>query len=311
MFALSEDCPVCLFLWTLAVYILWLYFWGCISKLVYHWTQWLFWGFLWYYSSLEWWLRSCKIEYKLFWNKNQDNGIQYVGIWSQFERATPATSPNMQGRLVTVHWKNVRSIWLISLHIAVFMSIEYKIFDRVFIYFARLNLKKVCITGMRWITGFWIRWVEDEHRFIAILVAFVPHCLYCNYQAELNMGIGLRVYTGPDTPAWVYAEGVFYNFWSPWSWLPEKTKVPEIRLNCSNPNEHSHDCWDDASFPYYPDPLYQVSSWLHQLKARSFFLLLFQELYFGFIREFHNHLETLPSIIRDNILFIQVTFYVE
>ena len=31
-----------------------------------------------------------------------------MGIWSQFERATPATSPNMQGRLVTVHWKNVR-----------------------------------------------------------------------------------------------------------------------------------------------------------------------------------------------------------
>ena len=23
------------------------------------------------------------------------------------------------------------------------------------------------------------------------------------------MGIGLRVYTGPDTPNWVYAEGVF------------------------------------------------------------------------------------------------------
>ena len=42
---------------------------------------------------------------------------------------------------------------------------------------------------------------------------------------------------------------------------------------------------------------------------KAFFLLLFQELYFGFIREFHNHLETLPSIIRDNILFIQATFY--
>ena len=44
---------------------------------------------------------------------------------------------------------------------------------------------------------------------LQFLVAFVPHCPYCNYQAELNMGIGLRVYTGPDTPAWVYAEGVF------------------------------------------------------------------------------------------------------
>ena len=59
-------------------------------------------------------------------------------------------------------------------------------------------------------------WDEVDHRlldqvscsFVSLqfLVAFVP---YCNYQAELNMGIGLRVYTGPDTPAWVYAEGVF------------------------------------------------------------------------------------------------------
>ena len=40
--------------------------------------------------------------------------------------------------------------------------------------------------------------------------------------------------------------------------LSQCKKVPEIRLNCSNPNEHSHDCWADASFPYYPDPLYQV-----------------------------------------------------
>ena len=35
----------------------------------------------------------------------------------------------------------------------------------------------------------------------------VRHMLNC-HKAELNMGIGLRVYTGPDTPAWVYAEGV-------------------------------------------------------------------------------------------------------
>ena len=92
---------------------------------------------------------------------------------------------------------------------------------------------------------------------LPFLVAFVPHCPYCNYQAELNMGIGLRVYTGPDTPAWVYAEGVFCILLHDHDYQ-KKTKVPEIRLNCSNPNEHSHDCWDDASFPYYPDPLYQV-----------------------------------------------------
>jgi len=146
----------------------------------------------------------------------QDLSIQYVGIWSQFERATPATSPNMQGRLVTVHWKNVEP-------------------EKGLYYWDEVNLRLLD-------------------------------------QAELNMGIGLRVYTGPDTPAWVYAEG-----------------VPEIRLNCSNPNEHSHDCWEDASFPYYPDPLYQ-------------------ELYFGFIREFHNHLETLPSIVRDKIIFIQAMY---
>ena len=79
--------------------------------------------------------------------------------------------------------------------------------------------------------------------------------------------------------------------------------MPEIRLNCSNPNEHSHDCWEDASFPYYPDPLYQV------VASLSSFFLLFQELYFGFIREFHNHLETLPSIVRDQIIFIQVTTF--
>ena len=29
-----------------------------------------------------------------------------------------------------------------------------------------------------------------------------------SFKVELNMAIGLRVYTGPDTPAWVYAEGV-------------------------------------------------------------------------------------------------------
>ena len=43
----------------------------------------------------------------------QDLSIQYVGIWSQFEHATPVTSPNMQGRLVTVHWKNVSKSFIL------------------------------------------------------------------------------------------------------------------------------------------------------------------------------------------------------
>ena len=152
------------------------------------------------------------------------------------------------------------------------------------------------------------------------------------------MGIGLRVYTGPDTPAWVYAEGVFDMIINIYPWYPKlqwpEFKVPEIRLNCSE--YQSHDCWADASFPYYPDPLYQVviPNWglrlvvgtkfscqlfftkpsfpilklscMHVGDQWSSLFLVFQELYFGFIREFHNHLETLPSFVRHQIIFIQV-----
>ena len=55
--------------------------------------------------------------------------------------------------------------------------------------------------------------------------------------------------------------------------LSQCKKVPEIRLNCSNPNEHSHDCWEDASFPYYPDPLYQVIFTFKSISFAESFLL--------------------------------------
>ena len=95
----------------------------------------------------------------------QDLSIQYVGIWSQFEHATPMTSPNMQGRLVTVHWKNV-SKSIILCDATVHQRLEKDQWDissvlvtchQYFSCFARLNQKRVYITGMRWTSGCWIR----------------------------------------------------------------------------------------------------------------------------------------------------------
>ena len=69
--------------------------------------------------------------------------------------------------------------------------------------------------------------------------------------AELDLGIGVRFYTGSAAPHWLYDVG-----------------VPEIKLEGNT----------EDSYPYYPDPIYkeyyyrlEVRSSLHSLTRNSFF----------------------------------------
>ena len=56
------------------------------------------------------------------------------------------------------------------------------------------------------------------------------HLTQLLHLAELGLGLGLKVYTGKGAPAWLYQAG-----------------VPEVKM-ADNP---------EASYPYYPDPVYQ------------------------------------------------------
>ena len=84
---------------------------------------------------------------------------------------------------------------------------------------------------------------------------------------ERDLPLGFRIYTGQHAPHWIYKEG-----------------VPEVKLNCSS---GCNDADESVSFPFYPDTTYQ-------------------QLYFRFITVFREHLETLPTWVQRNILYIQV-----
>ena len=60
----------------------------------------------------------------VFCSPLQDQSIQYAGIWSQYNSASPVTSPNMRGRLVTVQWDQVRTFWTIELFIWTICQVE-------------------------------------------------------------------------------------------------------------------------------------------------------------------------------------------
>ena len=60
----------------------------------------------------------------VFCSPLQDQSIQYAGIWSQYNSASPVTSPNMRGRLVTVQWDHVRTCWTIEQEIWTIWQVE-------------------------------------------------------------------------------------------------------------------------------------------------------------------------------------------
>ena len=99
--------------------------------------------------------------------------------------------------------------------------------------------------------------------------------------AELDLGIGVRFYTGSAAPHWLYDLG-----------------VPEIKLEGNT----------EDSYPYYPDPIYKeyyyrldVRSSLHGLTRNSLF-----NFFFSFMAEAADHLANLPEFVRSKLLYVQV-----
>ena len=99
--------------------------------------------------------------------------------------------------------------------------------------------------------------------------------------AELDLGIGVRFYTGSAAPHWLYDLG-----------------VPEIKLEGNT----------EDSYPYYPDPIYkeyyyrfEVRSSLHSLIKNSLI-----QFFSSFMAEAANHLAKLPEFVRSKLLYVQV-----
>ena len=99
--------------------------------------------------------------------------------------------------------------------------------------------------------------------------------------AELDLGIGVRFYTGSAAPHWLYDLG-----------------VPEIKLEGNT----------EDSYPYYPDPIYkeyyyrlEVKSSLHNLTRNSLF-----NFFCSFMAKAADHLARLPEFVRSKLLYVQV-----